>query len=618
MEKKSINRNQILETLQWQPISQEEKERRHILGRLYGPIATFGEPTRNGRLYNKELWTKALNDELFLEKVANKTLLLELEHPDRDALDAKQACACIPEVPKIVGNDLYAVIDVLDLPNGRILKTLIDYGYHPGISSRGSGEVDANNEVDPESFFLETWDIVSTPALKKARLDICESFDAKQAKLRVALNEAYNSANEDDRKIMKNTLEKMNIQVEEAVDEVLPGGTPADIDQLPIEEIEDNQLVEAADEEVADEETAEEEVAEETDEETDEEVAEETDDTEDTDAEDVLTVKDIINDFETLGDDTIVDFAPIEIEGVKYNTLVVIQDQNDEKVTLGVECTPIEEDTKDKEAENSDDEEETEEVANETEEAVDDGDDEVVESFKDLVRQKDLLESEVKSLKNEKTVSDAKVDELQESLNKYKAAFVRTSELAAQAKTLKCENAKLNESLSAKNTKIAELEKKVTAKARLDESVSENVIKVNSLTKKLQVAETKLQESTAQLNSQISQLNETVKKRTEVAKKYKESYLKVVEHYITSKAQLLGVRPAEITGRLNESYTVDDIDTVCEQILRDSVKVNKLPFGGRNQKVRINESTNIKKTTSYSSADDGTIPLDDSLLDFLK
>ena len=48
----------ILEALQMQPLSEEEKTSRHILGRLYGPIATTKEKTRNGRGYNKELWEK--------------------------------------------------------------------------------------------------------------------------------------------------------------------------------------------------------------------------------------------------------------------------------------------------------------------------------------------------------------------------------------------------------------------------------------------------------------------------------------------------------------------------------------------------------------------------------
>ena len=45
----------VLEALQMQPLSDEEKASRHILARLYGPIATTKEKTRNGRGYNKDL-----------------------------------------------------------------------------------------------------------------------------------------------------------------------------------------------------------------------------------------------------------------------------------------------------------------------------------------------------------------------------------------------------------------------------------------------------------------------------------------------------------------------------------------------------------------------------------
>ena len=66
-----MNNQTILETLKLQPLTEEEKARRHILGRWYGPIATCNEGTRNGRRYNRELWEKALGDELFHEKIAN-------------------------------------------------------------------------------------------------------------------------------------------------------------------------------------------------------------------------------------------------------------------------------------------------------------------------------------------------------------------------------------------------------------------------------------------------------------------------------------------------------------------------------------------------------------------
>ena len=623
MANKTVSQNQILETLHLQPISQEEMTQRHILGRLYGPIATFGDSTRNGRFYNKDLWTKALSDDIFLEKVANKSLFLELEHPtDRDQIDMKQACACIPQVPKIIGNDLYAVIDILDTPNGRILKTLVDYGFRPGISSRGSGDVNANDEVDPETFYLETWDVVSLPAVKKARLNVCESYDGKKS-LKHALKEALEKSSEEDQKIMKNTLNNMNIDVEENLTEasgharLLP--TPANIEDIP--EIFDDEfdvyddVLENLEEDVEEDSEIEDEVAEETPEEEveseeveSEEVAEEV-------ASDVLTVKDIIAQYKDFDDDTVVEFAPVEIAGVEYNTQVSIVDQDEEgkKIVLGVECTPVES-TEDKEADNSDDEEVADEVIDETEEAVDDGDEEVVESFKDLVRQKDLLESEVKSLKNAQSVSDAKVQELEESLNKYKTAFARTSELAARAKKLKTMNESLNAKLSENTQEIAELKSRVKNSTSLNESINSNAAKVKTLTEKLQTMQKDFTESKTKLEEQVAQSNKKLSERTELAKKYKASYLNVIEHYVVSKAKMLGVKPVEITSKLNESYTIEDIDNVCDQILTESVGINRLPFGNnRKATVKINESKQSSKAVSSNPDDSFDL---DSLIEF--
>lgn len=202
----------ILETLKVQPLTEEEKQSRHILKRLTGPIASCKEGTRNGRKYNRELWEQALGDDIFKEKVATKSLFLELGHPDREETDMTCACAVIPEMPKIVNDDLYAVVDVLDTPNGRLLNTLIDYGFVPGISSRGSGDV-VGDEVDPETFFLETWDIVQTPALKKARLAVTEGIDKNVLNLKKALCESLESADEKDKKVMTEALHNLNIDV---------------------------------------------------------------------------------------------------------------------------------------------------------------------------------------------------------------------------------------------------------------------------------------------------------------------------------------------------------------------------------------------------------------------
>ena len=155
----------MLETLsdnkfEYTKLTPEEQKERGILGVLYGPIADTKQPTRNGRLYPKEAWEKAINDPIFQEQLKNHAILGELEHPtDRDAIDPTKACMCLADTPK-VGKDglLYGQFHILDLPNGRILKTLCDYGTKIGVSSRGNGDIvedyDGNSSVEPSSFDL--------------------------------------------------------------------------------------------------------------------------------------------------------------------------------------------------------------------------------------------------------------------------------------------------------------------------------------------------------------------------------------------------------------------------------------------------------------------------------
>ena len=50
-----VNKKSIREMLQFQDLSEEEKQRRGILGRLYGPCASITDATRNGRRYDDEL-----------------------------------------------------------------------------------------------------------------------------------------------------------------------------------------------------------------------------------------------------------------------------------------------------------------------------------------------------------------------------------------------------------------------------------------------------------------------------------------------------------------------------------------------------------------------------------
>ena len=586
----------VLEALQMQPLSEEEKASRHILGRLYGPIATCKEGTRNGRKYNKELWIKALNDEIFQEKIANKSLFLELGHPaDREETDMSCVCACIPEMPKIVNDDLYAYVDILDTPNGRLLKTFCDYGFIPGISSRGSGDIMANDEVDPETFFLETWDIVQLPAVKKARLTMCESLNNKKS-LKAALQESYDAANEKDKKVMKETLDNLDIKLDETVEDEIPVEDP----EAPIEET----LVEA-------EETPVEETEEAPAEEVEVPVEVETP-VEDTveEAPEALTIGAFADELKDYDKELPLEWKPIVIDGKEYPIeAVAFDDSEDGKILAEVSYALPEEEIaiNDEEAVAEEPAEKEPEIP--AEEAGDAGEDEVIESLKEAVRQKDLLENEVRDLKNQKTVSDAEVQGLKEELEKYKGGFMRVSELASKSTTLEKEKKALTEQLNLKNAEIKDLKSKVENHISLTESAKAEKVKVTELTEKLAKVQAEAEETEKTLTEALEASRKKAQDRTNLAKSYKAKYDAVVERYIANKAKMLGVRPQDITSKLAESYSLDDIDNVCNDLLEES----RPQFGlvGGNPRVRVNES--VKSEKKVIDPDNG-YEIDDDLL----
>lgn len=210
----SLNKN---ETFEYKKLSPEEMKAKGILGRLIGPCADFINPTRNGRGYGEALWDKVFDDPIVNEKIDNKCLFGELGHPaDREEVDMEKIAVALNEKPKKDKNGkLVACFDILDTPNGRILKTLCDYGTTIGISSRGTGEV-IGDEVDPDSYNFECFDAVIVPAVKEARLNyVTESLNNNSLNLKRALCESLNSASEEDRKVMTETLHELDISVEE-------------------------------------------------------------------------------------------------------------------------------------------------------------------------------------------------------------------------------------------------------------------------------------------------------------------------------------------------------------------------------------------------------------------
>lgn len=164
-------------------VNNDSSKKSGILGKLRGVFADIKNPTRNGRLYSEKCWRNALASDDVKEKLENHMMLMELSHPtDRLESLEERTCAYVSDLKIDEGKGVVlgeAVI--LDTPMGRILNTFVRAGMKVGVSSRGAGDeriMDGINQIDPDTFILETFDIVSMPAVKQARLALFESKEA--------------------------------------------------------------------------------------------------------------------------------------------------------------------------------------------------------------------------------------------------------------------------------------------------------------------------------------------------------------------------------------------------------------------------------------------------------
>lgn len=168
-------------------LNESKEPKKGCLGRLEGICADFKNPTRNGRLYPLDLWKKVFNNDLFKEALESKTLFGELDHPE-DRFEPLMKHACVVMTDYRIDEDagvIYGGFDILDTPEGRTLKSIVDYGSVVGVSSRGQGDVRESVDgeiVDEDSYDFACFDVVSTPAVEKARQTVAESINRQNFK----------------------------------------------------------------------------------------------------------------------------------------------------------------------------------------------------------------------------------------------------------------------------------------------------------------------------------------------------------------------------------------------------------------------------------------------------
>ena len=127
---------------------------------------------RNGRIYQSGEVLRHLGYLRDMIKENGGRILGELDHPEgRFEVSMKEASHMITDLwYDQKTNCVMGRLEVLDTPNGKTLKSLIEAGYPLYVSSRAAGDVDPKTkEVEIAQIF--TYDVVCTPGFKEARLE---------------------------------------------------------------------------------------------------------------------------------------------------------------------------------------------------------------------------------------------------------------------------------------------------------------------------------------------------------------------------------------------------------------------------------------------------------------
>ena len=137
---------------------------------------SYNDNNANGHSYPPGFWAKVLDTPRTRDMLETSTFFGSARHPS----DSEEYVPDFENVSHVVRDytiddkGVHVVVDVLDTPSGRVIKTLSDYGSSIGISTRAYGtvkeEIAGKKVIESDNYFFVTWDLVTYPAFSEARL----------------------------------------------------------------------------------------------------------------------------------------------------------------------------------------------------------------------------------------------------------------------------------------------------------------------------------------------------------------------------------------------------------------------------------------------------------------
>lgn len=567
-------------------LNENASPRKGCLGRLEGVCADFKNPTRNGRLYPRKLWENVFNDTLFQESLESKTLLGELDHPE-DRLEVLAGEACIVMTDYRIDDEegvIYAGFDILDTPRGKILKSLLDYGCVMGVSSRGQGDITntTNGEVvDEDTYDFACFDVVTTPAVAKARQNVVESVKKTRTFVESVRKQITEAETVGDLKAIKRVIETTQMpemdtlieSIDNKCKSIKDGSTTT---SEPVKNIEESvQPVK-----------------------TDVTTTEDTTDTNSVSAKTIREAKEMYSCINSLR-------KQVNAYKFREKQLLTALATKDNTLTKATESM-----SKMKKSQK-----------NVTEKLVKENKALTNELNKCKTDNDNIIKKQVNTLKESVRVKSRKISVLSESLNKEtkKTEYLRTQLAENNNKISELQNSinesttfanELQDNLSNANIEIDKLERKLNS-CELRESSYKDTIKEltelnESLTQQLDALESNaladkrtsnrnindmekeindyttlidnLQMQVESLKKQKEHSDNTIEQYVSKCKKLSESITEYQKIYVNTKSKQLGIDPSLVNTHINNGTSVAQINKLIEDVQKTKDRYAKLPI----------------------------------------
>jgi len=156
-------------------VEEKDGKKNHL---IEGVFAQADAKNRNGRIYPMAVMEKAVN-KYVADQVKQGRAVGELNHPDGPTVNLDKVSHLIQDL-QFEGKNVMGKALILDTPNGKIVKGLLEGGVKLGVSTRGMGSLEQRNGAMyvKDDFILNTVDIVQDPSAPAAFVNgIMEGVD---------------------------------------------------------------------------------------------------------------------------------------------------------------------------------------------------------------------------------------------------------------------------------------------------------------------------------------------------------------------------------------------------------------------------------------------------------